>query len=230
MREWVAFWNTANSIYVNARHRDVHYRSIADDIRAYVPGPDAAVLDYGCGEALHADRVAAAAATLTLSDAAPAVREGLARRFAADARIAVRAPEEVEALPDASFDLIVMHSVAQYLTPDELDGVLARFRRLVKPDGRLVLGDVVPPTHSLIGSARALIAFAARNGFLMAALGGLLRTAFSDYSRLRARVGLRFYDEAAMLRKLAAAGFTVQRASHNIGHDTGRMTFVATPR
>lgn len=230
MREWVAFWNTANSIYVNARHRDVHYRSIADDIRAYVPGPGAAVLDFGCGEALHADRVAAAAATLTLTDAAPAVREGLARRFSADAKIMVRSPEEVEAQPDASFDLIVMHSVAQYLTSDELDGMLARFRRLVKPDGRVVLGDVVPPTHSLIGSTSALIGFAARNGFLLAALGGLLRTAFSDYSRLRARIGLSFYDEAAMRRRLTAAGFEVQRAARNIGHDTGRMTFVAAPR
>jgi hypothetical protein len=54
MGDWIAFWDSEHSIYVNARHRDVHYRRIAQDICAYVPA-GAAVLDYGCGEALHAD-------------------------------------------------------------------------------------------------------------------------------------------------------------------------------
>ena len=57
MGDWIAFWDSEHSIYVNARHRDVHYRRIAQDIRAHLPA-GAAVLDYGCGEALHADLVA----------------------------------------------------------------------------------------------------------------------------------------------------------------------------
>jgi len=56
---WLAFWNGSHPIYVNARHKDVHYRLIAKAIAALVPRPDARVLDYGCGEALHADAVAA---------------------------------------------------------------------------------------------------------------------------------------------------------------------------
>jgi hypothetical protein len=39
----------------------VHYRQIAKEIAALVPGPDARLLDYGSGEALHADIIAAAA-------------------------------------------------------------------------------------------------------------------------------------------------------------------------
>ncbi len=57
MGDWIAFWDSEHSIYVNARHRDVHYRLIAEHIREHVP-PGATVLDYGCGEALHADIVA----------------------------------------------------------------------------------------------------------------------------------------------------------------------------
>ena len=37
MGDWIAFWNSQNPIYVNARHRDVHYRNVAEDIRGYVP-------------------------------------------------------------------------------------------------------------------------------------------------------------------------------------------------
>ena len=58
---WLAFWDKPHSIYVNARHKDVHYRLIAEALAALVPSPGARVLDYGCGEALHADLVAAAA-------------------------------------------------------------------------------------------------------------------------------------------------------------------------
>jgi hypothetical protein len=43
---------------------------------------------------------------------------GLAARFANDPKIRAVAPEEVERLPDHSLDLIVLHSVVQYLKPE----------------------------------------------------------------------------------------------------------------
>ena len=86
MGDWIAFWDSKHSIYVNARHRDVHYRTIAQDIRAHLP-PGAAVLDYGCGEALHADIVADQAARLILVEPAPGVRARLKDRFSQHAKI-----------------------------------------------------------------------------------------------------------------------------------------------
>ena len=32
MSDWRSFWDGEHSIYVNARHKDVHYREIADQI------------------------------------------------------------------------------------------------------------------------------------------------------------------------------------------------------
>src|SRR5205085_2926814 len=100
MADWRSFWDSEHSIYVNDRHKDVHYRSIAEQIAAFVPGPNARVLDFGCGDALHADLVAAVAAEVMLSDAAPNVRAAMAKRFATNPRIKVIAPEDVERLPD----------------------------------------------------------------------------------------------------------------------------------
>ena len=130
MGDWIAFWDSEHSIYVNARHRDVHYRRIAQDIRAHLPA-GAAVLDYGCGEALHADIVAETAGRLILCEAAPMVRAALGRRFGENPKIEVRAPEEIAALPSGSIDVVVLHSVAQYLSPKELDELLVLFRRLL---------------------------------------------------------------------------------------------------
>ena len=228
MGDWIAFWDSKHSIYVNARHRDVHYRTIAQDVRAHVP-PSTAVLDYGCGEALSAETLAATARTLILCDAAPNVRSALAARFADNPKIAIRSPEEVAALPAGALDVIVMHSVAQYLTPPELDALLRLFRRLLTDKGLLVLGDVLPPDVSALTDAMALIRFAAANGFLVPALVGLCRTALSDYWRLRSSLGLTRYGEAAMVAKLAAAGFSASRAAANIGHNPARMTFLARP-
>ncbi len=230
MGDWIAFWDSKHSIYVNARHRDVHYRMIAQDIRAHLP-TGATVLDYGCGEALSAEVVAAGLHRLILCEAAPRVRAALATRFAGHGTIEVRAPEEVAALPPGSLDAVVMHSVAQYLTPGELNELLASFRRLLRPQGLFILGDIIPPEVSAITDAMTLLRFAGANGFFVAALLGLARTvALTDYWRLRSNLGLTRYSEADILAKLAAAGFSAERAAKNIGHNPARMTFLARPR
>ena len=228
MRDWIDFYDSAHPIYVNAHHRDIHFRRLADDIAAYVR-PGAVVLDYGCGEALHADIVAAKAERLVLVEPAPGVRARLAARWASEPSIEVCGPELIARLGDRSVDLVIMHSVAQYLTGEELDTVLALFRRLVTPDGMLVLGDVIDPKTSAASDALALLRFGARDGFFFAALVGLARTVLSSYWRLRSSLGLTRYDAAAMIEKLAAAGFTARRAGENIGHSRARMTFLALP-
>ena len=229
--DWISFYDFKHSvIYVNARHRDVHYRVIAEDIRAYVPSPAARVLDYGCGEATSADLVASAAAHLTMVEAAPNVRAALKARYAGNAKISVLTPEEATALPGAAFDLIVMHSVAQYLSQDELDRLLAQFRRLAKPSATVIVGDIVPPKLAAPAAAVALLRFAAANGFFWAAVGGLIRIFASDYLTLSRTVGLAHYTEAQMLARLSAAGLSAQRAARNIGHNQRRMTFLARPQ
>jgi SAM-dependent methyltransferase len=229
MRDWLSFWNAPNRIYVNDRHRDVHYRDVALAIRALVPSPDATVVDYGCGEATAAHLVADASGQLILSDGAPAVRDKLAARFKDNPKIAVRAPEEVAALPAGSVDLIVLNSVAQYLERAAFDDLLARFRRLLAANGQLVVGDVIPPHTSAMTEIAALMRLAWRNGFVGAALLGLVRTLFSDYRALRGKLGLTHYTEAGMLDTLARAGFGAQRRYPNLEHNQERMTFVAVP-
>lgn len=230
MKEWIDYYDSSHSIYVNARHRDVHFRLIADHIIAHVPSPEASVLDYSCGEALDAGRVAKACGALVLAEPAPGVRANLVRRFGHEPKITVASPDDLASRPDASFDLIVMVSVAQYMSDADLDAALKLFRRLLKPDGKLALGDVIAPSTGAATDALALLKLAAREGFLLAALGGLVRTALSNYSQLRSRLGLRRYSEAEMIAKLANAGFDARRTAQNMGHNDARMTFVARPK
>jgi len=228
--DWISFYDFKHSvIYVNARHRDVHYETIAKDIRALVPAPDALVMDYGCGEATSAALVAEACKHLTLVEAAPNVRAALRERYASNPKMSVMSPDEAAATPDHSVDMIVLHSVAQYLTGAELDAMMATFHRLLKPTGIFVLGDIVPPSMASVWAALSLLRFGAANGFFWAAVGGLLRILVSDYFTLKKTHGLSHYTEAEALAKLTAAGFAPHRAAHNIGHNQQRMTFISKP-
>lgn len=228
--DWISFYDFKHSvIYVNARHRDVHYQTIAKDIRALVPSPDAIVMDYGCGEATSAALVAEACGHLTLVEAAPNVRAALRERYASNPKMSVMSPDEAATTPDHSVDMIVLHSVAQYLTAAELDAMMATFRRLLKPTGTFVLGDIVPPQMASAWAALSLLKFGAANGFFWAAVGGLIRILLSDYFTLKKTHGLSHYTEADMLARLKAASFAPQRAAHNIGHNQHRMTFLSKP-
>ncbi|HKD69051.1 MAG TPA: class I SAM-dependent methyltransferase [Candidatus Binataceae bacterium] len=227
MDDWIDYYDSTHTIYASKRHRDLHFELVARDIIGYVTSPDQVVLDYACGEALSASKVAEACGQLILAEPAPGVRGRLIARFAPNTKIRVRSLDDLRKMPEKSVDLAVMNSVAQYMTPAELDSALAVIRKLLKPSGRLVLGDILRPDVGLPTDVYALLRFAAKHGFLKDALTGVISTALSDYRQLRSRIGLQRYGEAEMIAKLAGAGFSASRARRNIGHNPWRMTFVA---
>lgn len=223
---WRDYWNQDTPIYSGERHKLLHYKLVANDIISHIPSRDAVVLDYGCGEALFADQVAAKCRKLYLSDAAPLVRERLQVKFGTDERIGILAPNEVSALANASLDLIVVNSLLQYLSLDELRALLKLWRDKIKDGGKLVIADVIPPDVSPITDAKALLSFAWHGGFLRSALVGLGRTAFSEYRKIRDEIGLAQYSDDEMIDILEDAGFVPERAARNFGHNQARMTFI----
>jgi len=227
MDDWIDYYDSTHTIYASKRHRDLHFEVIARDIIGYISSRDAVVLDYSCGEALSAARVAEACGMLILAEPAPGVRGRLIARFAPNTKIRVRSLDELRNMAEQSIDLVVMNSVAQYMTPEELDSAFAVIRRLLKSSGRLVLGDILRPEVGMGRDVLALLKFASAYGFLKDALYGLASTALSDYRQLRTRIGLQRYSEDEMIAKLARAELAASRAKTNIGHNPWRMTFVA---
>ncbi len=227
MADWISFFDSDHAIYVNARHKAVHAIITGDGILDH-DGQGDRVLDYGCGEVAYAERLLRKAGQLTLCEAAPNLRERLKARVAQQPAIAVLSPEQVAALPDGAFDVVIMHSVSQYLSHEQLGDLLALFRRLLAPRGTLVIGDVVQPDIPAWKDALALLRFGWREGFLLAAIGGLFRTVFSGYAKLRKDAGLTRHTEHEMAATIDGAGFRCARAPCNIGHLQTRMTFVAS--
>src|SRR5260370_35821832 len=136
MDDWIDYYDSTHTIYASRRHRDLHFQVIARDIIGYISSAEAVVLDYACGEALSAARVADACGKLCLAEPAPGGRGRLIARFAPNTKIRVRSLDQLRKMAEQSIDLAGINGVPQYIRPGELDAGFAGIRRLLMQLGR----------------------------------------------------------------------------------------------
>ena len=147
--------------------------------------------------------------------------------YAGSPKIRVLDEAELEALPDASVDLIVVNSVVQYLSASQFADALRLFHRLLKRDGTLLLGDIIAPDTPLVGHATTFLRFAWQNGFFVAAIIGLARNFASPYRKLRRDAGYACYTQTQLLGLLDDNGFSGERLASNIAVSQLRSSYLA---
>jgi len=223
---WIDFWDRPNAIYVNQRNLDAHFECLIRDLQPFVPaGGKKVVLDFGCGDALAAERLAEGCSTLYLYDAAPAIRARLRKRRVHNRHIVVLDDGDLRQLEAGSIDLILVVSVIQYMTRDELASLMRFWHRLLKPSGELIVADVIEPGTPIYRDVGSQLAFAWSHGFLLPALAGFARMFFSDYRELRRKAGFAMYRDDEMLGLLRNAGFDGAGLPKNIGPGRHRRAY-----
>jgi SAM-dependent methyltransferase len=228
MKSWLDFWNAPNAIYVSRRHREAHYAKILSGIGRFVPaGGAAVVLDWGCGDALAANDLAQTCRTLLLYDRAAGTRRRILSNYASSPKIRVLGDAELSAVAPASVDLIIVNSVVQYLDRRQFVDALRLFHRLLKSDGKLLLGDIIAPDTPLVGHVTTFLGFAWQNGFFVAAVIGLARNFVSPYRKLRRDAGYACYTEMQMLGLLDDNGFVGERLASNFAVSQLRSSYLA---
>jgi hypothetical protein len=223
---WREYWDGEHKIFVNARHRGLYFEAIAHEVAHFIPSPDALVLDYGCGEALAADLFASKCGHLYLYDGGPKIEAALRKRYESAEKITVLSEETLEAMPDATLDLFICHSIFQYMSIEECRAVAELAAKKLKLGGKILVGDIMPPHVDTVADSLALLDFAYRGGFFFAALRGMFFRSFSKYWRPRSRRGLTTFSIPDMQRLLSIAGFEARRMEQNIGPNRARMTFI----
>ena len=191
-----------------------------------LPSAPAVVLDAGSGTGLGARALSdryPRAHVIAVDHAEPMARRSRARRrwfrrlhgVCADAR---RLP-----LRDASVDLVFSNLMLQWLGPP--DAVFLEFRRVLRPEGRLVFTTFGPDTLLELRDAWATVDDRVHvNRFIdMHDIGdALLRTGFRDPVMDAERMTVTYRDTMALMRDLKAIG------AHNV--NAGRPRGLTGPR
>jgi ubiquinone/menaquinone biosynthesis C-methylase UbiE len=115
-------------------------------LKVVAPRPGMRVLDIGCGRgelAVHLARAGAIVWGLDYAEAAVKIaRQFLAAAAFDDVRAAIqflRGSALDLPLPACSVDAVTMLDVVEHLTPSELDRALGEVRRVLTPQGRLII-------------------------------------------------------------------------------------------
>jgi len=224
---WIDYWDGDVSVYTGARHLEAHYRELFAGIEPLLPAAPFILLDFGCGEALMAPDIVARGGRVFLYDAAGGRRPRLRQRYSHLDGIVV--PDDLSVL-DGLCDVVLLISVLQYVPREGLPALLEQLHRILKPGGKLVIGDILSPANSVIGDVAALLRFAWREAFLAEAVKGLLRTLNSNYHQRRKTLGLSTYTIEDMLSVLDGAGFDATPLADNIGHADHRRSVLARRR
>jgi cyclopropane fatty-acyl-phospholipid synthase-like methyltransferase len=231
MKSWLDFWNSPNAIYASSHHQRVHSAKVLAGVSGFVPvGGEWVVLDWGCGDAVAAGALAQSCRTLLLFEPAQTIRSRLLASYAGHPKIEVLDEAKLEAVAPDSVDLIVVNSVVQYLSRQQFVDALALFRRLLKSDGTLLLGDIIEPDTPLLRHVMTFLRFAWQNAFFLAGILSLVRNLTSPYCPLRRGAGFACYRMAEMLAVLDDNGFVGERLPSNIAVSQLRSSYLARKR
>jgi amino acid adenylation domain-containing protein len=123
-----------------------------DRIRGYRPGR---IFEIGCGTGQLLARLSPSAESYWAADISKVAIEALEKNNSLpQVRLFHRPADDFSGMPAAGFDTVIINSVAQYFpNADYLARVLTGAAALVKPGGRIFLGDI--QSHALLAAHHA---------------------------------------------------------------------------
>lgn len=229
--DWLSYFDGLETSPLH-RAQAAHYvRSLAADVgltRTH------RVLDLGSGAGTVVALIAPRVAEVWWWDPAPGMRSGAERltRGVPNARFCdldrpIEAPPR--AVPGAPFDLILVNSVVQYMPQEELWAWLPRWRAMLTTDGRVVLSDLIPPSHAPHSDVLDLLRFGSRHAspwrVFGQALGDVRRYRHVSRSAPLVRTGVE-----DLVRHATRAGLEVEVLPRNLTHLRTRWTAILRQR
>ena len=191
---------------------------------------DENVLDYGAGPGFLAQYLAPRVRHLVLMEPAEVLREKSMRDTASLRNVSHVDPRNEESLTGCfahhSFDLVLINSVIQYLSPGKTQRILLALHQSLKPGGTIVISDIVADDSSLLADLLSVMHFY-RQWF---PLRRFLRYVATEFRNLRKRSGLPFQKYSRRsFECLVTQAYSVSWVA-NPTICAGRMCAVLTPR
>ena len=218
MENWIDYWSSETQ-FAGDDHKVIGYQAVFEDLKPYIKDSDI-VLDFGCGEALFADKLSQHCEQLFLYDKAQSILDKLS--FAESSNIHV-----IHNYNDLkSLDLVLISSVSQYLVQSEFKKTLQELLPLMSENGQIIIADVIPFKNSILREAIDLMKIAFKYKFLTKAILKMIRSYFGKYYRLRKQNPLTKYDYNSFKEMMQSPDLEISLEKSNIGLNHNRLTFV----
>ena len=184
----------------------------------------ARVLDFGCGFGHVAALLAPGVREVAVWDASVPMRRAARRRLAHLSNVRVLAAPQPQPRT-ARFDLVLVNSVVQYMTPDEFHAWLDAAPAWLAPGGRIVLSDLLTGDVNPLRELGELLWLSARGGVLLRILReGVLE--LRHYARARRARPLSRVDLDELRRRAARLGLTMDVLARNLAYRSARTSVV----
>jgi cyclopropane fatty-acyl-phospholipid synthase-like methyltransferase len=186
--------------------------------------PHMRVLDYGCGPGFAASLVAQHVAVVALWDTAARLRASALEQVSRFGHAEVVDLSTPSSAAVARFDLILVNSVVQYMTENELGQTMRVWRRLLRPEGRVILSDVVPPDSRMLREIRDTLWFSLSRGIFFASLNAMRRE-FLRYAVARRSTPLLRLTASSVAALARNAGLMCTPLRTNLTFRRNRLSF-----
>lgn len=191
------------------------------NLRAALPlSQDTKMLDFGCGYGGITRLIAPLVHSVAYWDATESMRAAAQENLADCGNASLWGG-------GGRFDLIVVNSVVQYMSEEELRERLEEWSGLLESGGRIVLSDLMFPGHAAANDMRSLLWFSLRRGYLLRALRNTLAER-ARYRRTAAAAPLLHVRREWLESAARRAGLQAAWLPENLTHFRTRHTAVLT--
>ena len=186
----------------------------------------ARILDFGCGFGLLSEALSPCAAEILVWDNAENMRRIAFKRLSRIDNVGFADLSSPDSDKSAgTFDFILVNSVIQYMTFDDLCAWLQRWKGLLGPGGRLVISDIMTHKYSFVRDLMAFLAICLRNGVLMRSIVAGIRE-IGNYSAVKASRPLLRLDVGKIMESAGRSDLAVDILPENLTYHYGRLSAV----
>lgn len=221
MNNWIDYWGNETQ-FVCDHHKHLSYEAIYRDLQGYLNISDK-ILDFGCGDALFAEKLSEQCTNLYLYDASQPIQDRLKERFKINNIHIINDYKKAENL-----SLIIISSVSQYIYQEDFLNILRDLRSSLSQNGKIIISDLIPDKNSILIESLDLLKISINNRFLCRAIIKMILSLIGNYGKVRRLIPLTKYNLKSFKKSCEILGFMFQEENINLGLNANRKTVILT--
>jgi 2-polyprenyl-3-methyl-5-hydroxy-6-metoxy-1,4-benzoquinol methylase len=222
---WSSFWKKPNDAFNRVMQvaTDFFYRELT---KKYSLKARDTILDYGCGPGFLVSRLVASGVDVTGADINEYFLQQNKANFPTVDFIQLRGEPNVSF--NKQFDYIILLSIVQYFNSlDDVEGVVRSLKTHLKPNGKIIIADVLDEQTSSAKDAIGIFVQCIRRGRIVAFARFILYLILSDYRQTSKDNKLLLVPSNAMKQMAQRNSLVVEEAKSMTPHPT-RSNYILT--